>query len=338
VIKIFQTACIISAFVFAMMLLVEYFNAVTGTRWQRVLLGSRWKQYIVAALLGALPGCLGNFVVFTMYSHGMISIGAMIAAAVATFGDEEFVMLAMAPKTALFMGLCLSVIGVISGFIADIIYKKKIKPIACTKGIDINPEQQCSKFSFNQFIRQWQNCTMARFLLTTILVTVLILLFVGILGGDAPAWLRNTLMATIAASLIIAATTNDHFLEKHLWHHIALRHLPKIFMWTLGALVVMYFLTERMDLGPTIQKGKWIVLVTACLVGIIPESGPHLIFLTLYVQGTVPLSVLVGSSIVQDGHGLLPVLAYSRKDFLIIKTVALIAGLSVGAAMMIFGF
>ncbi|MFA6424632.1 MAG: putative manganese transporter [Phycisphaerae bacterium] len=337
-VKIFQTACIISTFVFTMMLLVEYLNAIGGTLWQRILLGSKWKQYIVAALLGALPGCLGNFVVFTMYSHGMISIGAMIAAAVTTFGDEEFVMLAMAPKTALIMGLCLSAIGVISGFIADAIYKKKIKPIACIKGIDINPEHQCSKFSFNQFKQQWQNCTMARFLLTAILITVLILLLVGILGGDAPAWLRNTLMATIAASLIIAATTNDHFLEKHLWHHIALRHLPKIFMWTLGALIVMYFLTERMDLGPTIKNGKWIVLVVACLVGIIPESGPHLIFLTLYVQGTVPLSVLVASSIVQDGHGLLPVLAHSWKDFIIIKTAALITGLTVGAAMMLFGF
>jgi len=127
-------------------------------------------------------------------------------------------------------------------------------------------------------------------------------------------------------------------LEDHLWHHITLRHVPKIFIWTLGALVIMYFLTERLDLGPTIQKGKWIVLVTACFVGIIPESGPHLLFVTLYVQGTVPLSVLVASSIVQDGHGLLPMLAHSRKDFLIVKSIAFIAGLAVGAAMMIFGF
>ncbi len=337
-IKIFQTACIISAFVFAMMLLVEYFNAVTGTLWQRVLLGSRWKQYIVAALLGASPGCLGTFVVFTMYSHGMVSLGAMIAAAVATFGDEEFVLLALAPKTAMVMGSGLCVIGILSGLIVDVFYKKKNEPVVCIRGIDIDPHQQCSRFSFQQFVQQWRNCSMARFLLTSILVIILILLFSGILGGDMPAWLRYTLIMTIAASLVITVTTNDHFLEDHLWHHIALRHVPKIFIWTLGALVIMYFLTERLDLGPTIQKGKWLVLVTACLIGIIPESGPHLIFVTLYVQGTVPLSVLVGSSIVQDGHGLLPMLAHSRKDFVIIKSIALITGLAVGAAMMILGF
>ena len=337
-IKIFQTACLISAFVFAMMLLVEYFNAVTGTLWQRVLLGSRWKQYLVATLLGASPGCLGTFVVFTMYSHGMVSLGAMIAAAIATFGDEEFVLLALAPKTALFMGFGLCVIGILSGLIVDVFYKKKNEPVVCTRGIDINPQQQCSRFSFHQFVQQWRNCSMSRFLLTLILVVILILLFSGILGGDMPAWLRYTLIMTIAASLVITAITNDHFLEDHLWRHIALRHVPKIFIWTLGALVIMYFLTERLDIGPTIQKGKWLVLVTACLIGIIPESGPHLLFVTLYVQGTVPLSVLVGSSIVQDGHGLLPMLAHSRKDFLIIKTIALIAGLAVGAGMMILGF
>jgi hypothetical protein len=337
-IKLLQTACIISVFVFTMMLLVEYFNAVAGTRWQRVLLGSRWKQYIVAALLGASPGCLGTFVVFTMYSHGMISLGAMIAAAVATFGDEQFVLLAMAPKTALFMGFGLFIIGILSGLIVDVFYKKKTEPIACIQGIDINPQQQCSRFSYHQFVQQWRNCSMARFLLTSILVVILILLFSGIMGSHMPLWLRCTLITTIAASLVITATTNDHFLEDHLWRHIALRHVPRIFLWTLGALVIMYFLTERLDLGPLIQKGRWIVLVIACLVGIIPESGPHLLFLTLYVQGSVPLSVLVGSSIVQDGHGLLPMLAHSRKDFLITKAAALIAGLAVGAAMMILGF
>jgi hypothetical protein len=179
---------------------------------------------------------------------------------------------------------------------------------------------------------------MARFLLVSILITILVLIFTGVLGHEMPNWLRYTLVITITAALIIAAITNDHFLEKHLWHHIALRHAPKIFMWTLGALIVMYFLTEHLDLEQTIKQSKWIVLITACLVGIIPESGPHLIFLTLYVQGAVPVSVLVGSSIVQDGHGLLPMLAHSRKDFLIIKSIAFIAGLAAGAGMMICGF
>ncbi len=337
-IEIVQTACIITVFVFVMMLIVEYVNAVTGSVWQRVLLGRRWKQYVFAALLGASPGCLGTFVVFTLYAHGALSLGAMIAAAVTTFGDEEFVLLAMAPRTYLLISVGLSALGILTGVAVDVVYKRRSDPAACIEGIAVHPGQKCSEFSWNQFLRLWRACTMARFLLVSILVVLLFLLLSGGLGSHVPAWLRYTLMATIAAALVIATFTNDHFLEEHLWHHIALRHVPRIFAWTLLALVVMHFLTARLDLGPVLQRNKWIVLATACLVGIIPESGPHLLFVTLYVQGAAPLSVLVGSSIVQDGHGLLPVLAHSRKDFVIIKAVALAVGLGVGSMMMAVGF
>lgn len=47
---------------------------------------------------------------------------------------------------------------------------------------------------------------------------------------------------------------------------------------------------------------------------IIPESGPHLIFVMMYAQGLVTFSVLFTTSFVQDGHGMLPLLSYSLKD------------------------
>jgi len=80
------------------------------------------------------------------------------------------------------------------------------------------------------------------------------------------------------------------------------------------------------------------VLLLACLVGLIPESGPHLIFVTLFAQGVVPLSVLLASSIVQDGHGMLPMLAHSAREFLLIKAIAFTAGLALGAAAMACGW
>jgi len=54
------------------------------------------------------------------------------------------------------------------------------------------------------------------------------------------------------------------------------------------------------------------VLLTACLNVIIPESGPHLIFVTLFAEGIIPASILLEISIVLDGHGILPILAHSR--------------------------
>jgi len=111
-----------------------------------------------------------------------------------------------------------------------------------------------------------------------------------------------------------------------------------LFLWTLAALLAMYVLTEHLHLDSTVQRGKWFVLGIACLVGLIPESGPHLIFVTLYAQGTVPFSVLLASSIVQDGHGMLPMLAHSRRAFLVIKGINLTVGILIGAAVMAAGY
>ncbi len=73
-----------------------------------------------------------------------------------------------------------------------------------------------------------------------------------------------------------------------------------------------------------------IMLFLAILIGIIPESGPHLIFVTLFAEGMIPFSILLASSISQDGHGSLPLLAESKKGFLYVKSVNMIVALVVG--------
>lgn len=65
--------------------------------------------------------------------------------------------------------------------------------------------------------------------------------------------------------------------------------------------------------------------------------GPHLVFVTIFAEDVVPFSVLLASSIVQDGHGMLPMLAHSRRAFIVIKLVNLIVGLAIGAAVMALG-
>lgn len=85
------------------------------------------------------------------------------------------------------------------------------------------------------------------------------------------------------------------------------------------------------------EEGKWLVLFLACLIGLLPESGPHLIFVTLFAKGMIPISILLASSIVQDGHGMLPMLAHSRREFFIIKAINFSAGLLFGAVVMALG-
>ena len=81
----------------------------------------------------------------------------------------------------------------------------------------------------------------------------------------------------------------------------------------------------------------WIILI-AVLIGIIPESGPHLVFVSLFASGVVPFSVLLASSLAQDGHGMLPMLSYSLRDSIIIKTYNLLFALGVGWLTFLFGF
>jgi hypothetical protein len=73
------------------------------------------------------------------------------------------------------------------------------------------------------------------------------------------------------------------------------------------------------------------------VIGLIPESGPHMIIVMMYAQGVVPFSVLFTASFVQDGHGMLPMLSYSLKDSLLIKLFNLVFGVLIGVVLYFFG-
>ena len=81
----------------------------------------------------------------------------------------------------------------------------------------------------------------------------------------------------------------------------------------------------------------WVLLIGA-LLGIVPESGPHLIFVMMYAEGLVPFSVLFTTSFVQDGHGMLPLLSYSLKDSALVKLLNLVFGVTVGGILFALGF
>jgi hypothetical protein len=155
----------------------------------------------------------------------------------------------------------------------------------------------------------------------------------GTFGLNEWGWRRIALLIIGIAGFFISAYAPDHFLRVHLWRHIILKHIPGIFLWTFTALLIAHMITDQLHLEEYLQANMLIVLLIACLLGIIPESGPHIFFVTLYFQGTVPFAVLLASSIVQDGHGMLPLLAHSRKGFVLVKAINLFVGLVVGLSV-----
>ncbi|GAI06206.1 unnamed protein product, partial [marine sediment metagenome] len=86
-----------------------------------------------------------------------------------------------------------------------------------------------------------------------------------------------------------------------------------------------------------LPENRLFLIILAALIGIIPESGPHLVFLTLYSQGLIPFSVLLVSSLSQDGHGLLPLLSYSVKDTIKVQIFTTIFSLLVGIILYLIG-
>ena len=335
---VFNHALMITGFVFVMMLVIEYVNVLTSGAWQKGLIRNKWGQYVVAALLGAIPGCLGAFVVVGMYSHQMLTLGAVVAAMIATSGDEAFVMLAMVPQQAIFLTIGLLAIGVVAGALTDAFSGKRNGQRSgdCT-GLKIHDSNQCQCFTHGQILRQWRELSAVRGILSTTLIIFVISIASGQIGPNEWNWIRVTILILATLSLLIVGTVPEHFLEEHLWRHVAGQHLPRIFAWTFGTLMAMHLLTDYLHWQGLIRESPWIVLLVACLIGVIPESGPHLVFLTLYVKGAVPLSILWASSIVQDGHGMLPMLAHSRRAFVQVKMINLAIGLAVGAAGLFIG-
>lgn len=143
-------------------------------------------------------------------------------------------------------------------------------------------------------------------------------------------WMNVLFAGLSIIVLIVLLFASDHFVEGHLWDHIVKKHLPTIFAWTSGVLLVLGFALQYVEIDHWISDNTALMILLATLIGIIPESGPHLIFVTLFATGAVPFPVLLASSISQDGHASIPLLAESRKSFawakLINCGVALAAG------------
>ena len=329
----------ITGFIFVMMLLIEYIDVQTKGLWQQDLKNKKYMQYFIAAILGAIPGCLGAFTVVTMFSHNIVSIGALVTAMIATSGDEAFIMLAMIPKTAIILTSLIFLVGIIAGIFTDKIFPKKLlNLIKNKKKLPHHETDLCVCFERNLFAKNMKNISLAR---ASIMAINLLLIFGFITGNIGPQkwnWVRFTLLVTTSFSLFISVTVPEHFLEEHLWKHIVKVHIPKIFIYTFAVLLTIHMFENYLDVKNLISENLYLVLIVAVLVGIIPESGPHMIFLTLFISGTIPISILIANSIVQDGHGMLPLLAESKRGFLGVKFVNIIYALIVGLLAYSIGY
>ena len=129
-----------------------------------------------------------------------------------------------------------------------------------------------------------------------------------------------------------------HFLKEHAYAHILKKHIPKLFLWIFLTMLAIDFLMKSFELELIILSLPVLSLIVfAALIGIIPKSGPHLLFLVLFSRGLIPLSVLLVNTISQDGHGLLPLLSHSAKDTVYVQIFTTSFALAVGIVLYMIG-
>ena len=168
----------------------------------------------------------------------------------------------------------------------------------------------------------------------------------GIVGGFIAEWLARKLKIEPAHPCVIKMHEGEsgrnleltHFLKEHVWEHIVKKHLPRLFLWVFFTMVAVHLLMGRVDLAAILPQNKLLLILLAAVIGIIPESGPHLVFLTLYAEGLIPFSVLLVSTLSQDGHGLLPLLSHSIRDAVRVQIFTTLFSLAVGLALFLIGF
>lgn len=336
----FLNTILITGLVVIMMMLIECFNVESHGRFFNGLRGNRPGQVLLSAFLGSIPGCMGGFASVSLYTHGMISFGALVAMMVASSGDEAFVMLAMMPQKSLWIFLALFVIAVITGLIVDLFDRKEKEP---TCEVDFNIHEADSHHDKGERHLTWKRALM--FVGTAAFIVALI---TGVLDHDhgseenagginllSEEWMNILFAALSVIILIVLITASDHFVEEHLWNHIIIRHLPSIFAWTFGVLAFVNIGLQYLDISSWISSNTTLMILLATLIGIIPESGPHMIFVTLYASGVVPLPVLLASCISQDGHASLPLLAENKKAFVRAKAINCAVALAAGFGSML---
>ncbi|MEA3457871.1 MAG: putative manganese transporter [Candidatus Thermoplasmatota archaeon] len=337
ILPIIGHAVMITMFVFTMMLLVDYINVLTKGKMQKAVKGGRIRQYFVASFLGSTPGCLGAFMNVSFYVHGLISFGAIVGGMIATSGDEAFVMLALFPRDALFLFGLLFVLGIVGAQLADKA-ASFLGIVSCSecKLQKVHTGEECHCFE-PAVLKKFPRLSIFRYLTLVFLFVAITVIGLGTIGPQLWNWQRIILFSLLILVTFIVSTVPDHYLKEHIWNHILKKHLWRVFLWTFFALLFIEVGFQYWNLeGFVAGNIGWILLISA-LVGIIPESGPHMVFVMMYASGLVPFSVLLTSSIVQDGHGMLPLFSYTVKDSILIKIFNLAFALVVGLSLFMLG-
>ena len=295
-------------------------DSLTKFNTDEFLENSKKYHVAIASLLGALPGCGGAIIVVTQYIQGRISFGSLVAVLTATMGDAAFLLLASEPMTGAFIFLLGGTVGMISGYIVDLIHSTDY--LQNESKIDLQFEKLEKTFvsKFNLF---W--C---------------VIFFPGFIIGLLVAFQVDVdamLNLPKELSLVFIIGSIGAFLSIFMW---ALNPLSDfqcstdrsrnyvsrvidttnfVTTWVICGFLIfeIFMFFTAIDMKSVFSVWLPFVPLIAILFGFLPGCGPQIIVTTFYLNGYIPLSAEMGNAISNDGDALFPAIALAPKAAII---------------------
>ncbi|MDR2563494.1 MAG: arsenic efflux protein [Prevotellaceae bacterium] len=385
-IEILKNSIYVTSLVIILILVIEYLNVATKGRKLKNLKDSPWKQVLLGAALGVIPGCMGGFAAVSLFSHNIFNFGALAAAMISDTGDETFIMFAVMPKYALVIKIATFLLAVAAGLIIN----KTVKNTARRRQhfdheLEIHRHHDDSEKVNGNIMRNIRRMSLTRGLVLSCIFVFALSLAMGLLEHDhdhnhgthkiteteeivhehedcehaenhehthshhrhdigtgkiifSERWINILFIFVALCAFVMVLATDEHFLKEHIVKHVVHKHLLKVFFWTFGSLLFIYVFGMFVKYDEWMSENQFIMLLIALSIGIIPESGPHIVFISLFMQENIPFSILLANSIVQNGHSGLPLLAESKKSFVKVKLIGIAIAFLVGIAGLLTGF
>ena len=301
----------VSSFV-GMTLLIFTFLEKKNFNLQKLILNNRRFEIPICSFLGAIPGCGGAIMVMSLFTRGVVSFGAVLAALISTMGDAAFLLIAVKPEAALIILPVTFIVGIISGYIAQPFTKNFLKE-KINKSFSINdlPKNKTS----NKFYKLW-----------------FLILIPGLILGLINAFNIDVNLEIFGMDVVLFFSFSAALFCVLLWvlnpltdiqmasiHENSYRRVVDTTCFVTVWVIISFVLYELINLSTNgaifeslILFGPFLPLI-AILIGFIPGCGPQIMITSMYVSGQIPMSAQIGNSISNDGDALFPAIAISAK-------------------------
>ena len=296
----------VSAFVAATLLLFYGAERVFNFQIGDVLSRAKGWQVPIASLMGATPGCGGAVVVVAAYSSGHVSFGSVVAALTATMGDAAFLLIATRPDAAAVILPLSFAVGILSGWIIDRL------PV---------PEMRTNVYGPRDIApivgkTRAQDVGFLALALPGLVIGIMELMAIdtGAIFGEWPTYIA---LAGTALGLFIWSTSKLTAMTNATDSPVTrmAEETSFIAVWVIGAFLAYDYLVAYggLDLETWFKTVAPALPLMGVLIGLIPGCGPQILVTTLYINGLVPFSALLGNAISNDGDALFPAIALNAK-------------------------